>query len=153
MNIYYYDIDDREKFKDAEEEIGAEFMEFEEGLRKADYVVLQMNYTEENHHFIGEKELKMMKENSYLINTARGGIVDEEALVRALKNNTIKGAALDVHENEPKINEDLIGLENVVLTPHIGNDTYEARTEMANTAAKEAIRALKGEKLKFLVNL
>ncbi|MDO4661565.1 MAG: NAD(P)-dependent oxidoreductase [Tissierellia bacterium] len=151
MNVSYYDIKDRSEFKDIEKEIGVEYVDFEEGLKNADYVILQMNYTEDNHHLIGEKELNMMKESSYLINTARGGIVDEKALVKALKDKKIKGAALDVHEEEPKINEDLIGLSNVVLTPHIGNDTYEARIEMAKVAVSEALRALKGEDLKYLV--
>lgn len=151
MNISYYDIKDRSEFKEIEKELGVEYVDFEEGLKNADYVILQMNYTEDNHHFIGEKELNMMKENSYLINTARGGIVDEKALVKALKDKKIKGAALDVHEEEPKINKDLIGLSNVVLTPHIGNDTYEARIEMAKVAVSEALRALKGEELKYLV--
>ncbi len=151
MNISYYDIKDRSEFKNAEEEIGAKFVEFEEGLKNADYVVLQMNYTEDNHHLIGEKELDKMNENAYLINTARGGIVDEKALYKALKDGKIAGAAIDTHEEEPKINEDLMKLDNVVLTPHIGNDTYEARVEMANSAADEVIRVFEGKSPKYLV--
>ncbi|MDO5018159.1 MAG: NAD(P)-dependent oxidoreductase [Lagierella massiliensis] len=151
MDIFYYDIKDRSEFKEAEEEIGAKFVEFEEGLKNADYIVLQMNYTKDNHHLIGEKELEMMKETAYLINTARGGIVDEKALYKALEVGKIKGAAIDTHEEEPKINEDLMKLDNVVLTPHIGNDTYEARVEMANTAAKDLVRVLDGKEPKYLV--
>lgn len=148
MEISYYDIKDRSEFKEAEDAIGATFVEFEEGLKEADYIVLQMNYTEDNYHLIGEKELELIGEDAYLINTARGAVVDEDALARALKDKKLRGAALDVHEEEPHINEALIPLENVVLTPHIGNDTYEARVEMANTAAREALRVLRGEEPK-----
>ncbi|MDO5028743.1 MAG: NAD(P)-dependent oxidoreductase [Bacillota bacterium] len=151
MNISYYDIKDRSEFKEAEAETGASFVDFEEGLKNADYIVLQMNYTEANHHFIGQEQLKRMKDSAYLINTARGGIVDEKALYQALKAGKLAGAAIDTHEEEPKINEDLLKLDNVVLTPHIGNDTYEARIEMANTAAKDLIKVLEGQEPQYLV--
>ncbi len=151
MDINYYDKDDSKEIKDAAKEIGANFIDLDEGLKKADYVILQMNFTPENHHFIGEKELSTMKEESYLINTARGGIVDEDALADAVEKGVIAGAALDVHEEEPKFNERLIKMKNVLLTPHIGNDTYEARTEMAVVAAKEAVGGIKGEDLQYKV--
>ena len=151
MNISYYDIKERSQFKKAEEEIGAEYIDFEEGLKKADYIILQMYYTEDNHHFIGKDELDKMKESAYLINTARGGIVDEKALYNALKDEKIAGAAIDTHEEEPRINEDLLKLDNVVLTPHIGNDTYEARIEMANSAANDVIKVFDGKEPKNLV--
>ncbi len=152
MDLYYYDIKDRSNFAAAEKETGAQYIDFEQGLSLADYVILQMNYTPDNHHFIGEEELKLMKEDAFLINTARGGIVDEAALVKALKQGWIAGAGIDVHEEEPKINQDLLATQKVVMTPHIGNDTYEARTEMAKIAATEAVKGLKGQTLTYQVD-
>ncbi|MDO5301998.1 MAG: NAD(P)-dependent oxidoreductase [Tissierellia bacterium] len=151
MDISYYDIKDRREFQRAEEETGARYVTFEEGLKTADYVVLQMNYTPENHHLIGAEELELMKEDAYLINTARGGIVDEEALHRALKAGKIAGAAIDTHEEEPKFHPGLKGLDQVILTPHIGNDSHEARIEMANTAAQDLIRVMEGKKPQYPV--
>ncbi|WP_300410978.1 D-glycerate dehydrogenase [Lagierella sp.] len=151
MDINYYDKDDSSEIQEAAKKIGAKAIGLEQGLKDADYVILQMNFTPENRHFIGEKELSLMKKESFLINTARGGIVDEEALANALEKGEIAGAALDVHEREPKFNERLIKMKNALLTPHIGNDTYEARTEMAVVAAKEAVRGLKGEDLQYRV--
>jgi glyoxylate reductase len=87
-----------------------------------------------------------MKKSSYLINTARGPIVDEEALANALIRKTIAGAGLDVYENEPKVNEKLLTLDNVVLLPHLGSATVETRTAMATTAANNALEILKGNK-------
>ncbi|MDO5037498.1 MAG: NAD(P)-dependent oxidoreductase [Tissierellia bacterium] len=149
MDMAYYDPKGPAPFKAIEEETGARFVDFERGLREADYVVLQMNYTEDNHHLMGPDQLAQMKEGAYLINTARGGIVDEKALYRALKEGKLAGAALDNHEEEPHINPDLASLDQVVLTPHIGNDTYEARLEMAQTAAQDLIRVLEGKEPKY----
>lgn len=143
MDISYYDIKDRNEFKDAEKETGAKFVELDEGLKEADYVILQMNYTDENYHFMDKDKLALMKKDSYLINTARGDVLDEEALADLLEEGKLKGAGLDVHEKEPKMNERLIKMDSVVLTPHIGNDTYEARLEMANSAAEDLVEALK----------
>lgn len=151
MDIIYNDIKDPSEFAKIESELGVEYRTLDEGLKEADYVILQMNYTDKNHHLIGERELNLMKKDAYLINTARGGIVDEQALAAAIKEKKIAGAAIDVHEEEPTINSELIQLDNVVLTPHIGNDTYEARLEMANTAASEMVRVLKGENPKYQV--
>lgn len=148
MNISYNDIKDRSEFKEVEKELGAEYLDLEEGLKKADYIVLQMNYTDENYHFIDEEKMEMMNEKAYLINTSSGDVLDEDALAKALKDKKLRGAALDVHENEPKMNEELMKLDNVVMTPHIGNDTYEARTEMAVQAAEDALRVLNGEEAK-----
>jgi glyoxylate reductase len=87
-----------------------------------------------------------MKKTSYLINTARGPIVNEEALANALINKTIAGAGLDVYEHEPKVNEKLLKLDNVVLLPHLGSATVETRTAMATTAANNALEILSGNK-------
>lgn len=117
MDIIYNDIKERSEFAEIESELGVEYRALDEGLQEADYVILQMNYSDKNHYFIGERELNLMKKDAYLINTARGGIVDERALVSAIKEEVIAGAAIDVHEEEPKINNELIKLDNVVLTP------------------------------------
>jgi lactate dehydrogenase-like 2-hydroxyacid dehydrogenase len=102
----------------------------EELLQIADFVSLNLPYTPEVKHLIGEREFKMMKQSAYLINTARGAHVDEEALVLALKAGEIAGAAMDVYEHEPKIHPELLTLDNVVLSPHTGTGTWEGRIAM-----------------------
>ena len=102
----------------------------EELLREADFVSLNLPYTPEVRHLIGAEELKMMKKSAYLINTARGAHVDEEALVEALKAGEIAGAAMDVYEFEPEIHPELLKLDNVVLSPHTGTGTWEGRIAM-----------------------
>ena len=102
----------------------------EELLQTADFVSLNLPYTPEVKHLIGENELRMMKPTAYLINTARGAHVDEQALVRALKEGEIAGAAMDVYEHEPHITPDLLQLDNVILSPHTGTGTWEGRIAM-----------------------
>ena len=102
----------------------------EELLRTADFVSLNLPYTPSVKHLIGERELQMMKKTAYLINTARGAHVDEEALAKALKKGEIAGAAMDVYEHEPKIHPELLTLDNVVLSPHTGTGTWEGRIAM-----------------------
>ena len=102
----------------------------EELLQTADFVSLNLPYTPEVKHLIGEKELKMMKPTAYLINTARGAHVCEQALVDALKKGEIAGAAMDVYEHEPQITPELLELDNVVLSPHTGTGTWEGRIAM-----------------------
>ena len=99
-------------------------------LQRADFVSLNLPYTPEVKHLIGEKELKMMKPTAYLINTARGAHVCEQALVEALKKGEIAGAAMDVYEQEPQITPELLELDNVVLSPHTGTGTWEGRIAM-----------------------
>ena len=108
----------------------ARYVSKEELLQTADFVSLNLPYTPEVKHLIGEEELKMMKKSAYLINTARGAHVCEEALVQALKNGEIAGAAMDVYEHEPKIHPELLTLDNVVLSPHTGTGTWEGRIAM-----------------------
>ena len=108
----------------------ASFVSKDELLRTADFVSLNLPYTPEAKHLIGAIELKMMKKSAYLINTARGAHVDEEALVKALKEGEIAGAAMDVYEHEPKIHPELLTLDNVVLSPHTGTGTWEGRIAM-----------------------
>ena len=108
----------------------ARYVSKEELLQTADFVSLNLPYTPEVKHLIGEEELKMMKKSAYLINTARGAHVCEEALVQALKNGEIAGAAMDVYEHEPQIHPELLTLDNVVLSPHTGTGTWEGRIAM-----------------------
>ena len=142
MRILYYS---RKRNEKLEEECNAKYVDLETLLKEADFVSLHTPLTEETYHMIGEKGLKMMKPTAYLINTARGKCVDENALVKALKEGWIKGAALDVFENEPAIHPELKKLDNVVLTPHIGSASYETRSKMAVMVAKNVIAALEGK--------
>ncbi len=104
----------------------------DELLQTADYVSLNLPYTAAVHHLIGEREIKMMKKDAFLINTARGAHVDEKALIQALREKRIAGAALDVYEHEPQISEELKTLDNVLLVPHIGTGTWEGRKAMCD---------------------
>ena len=108
----------------------AQYVDFQTLLQDSDYVSLNLPYTPEVHHIIGKPELGMMKRSAFLINTARGAHIDEAALVEALQNGIIAGAALDVYEHEPQISEALLRLENVVLSPHTGTGTWEGRIAM-----------------------
>ena len=121
-------------------------------LKKSDFVTLHLPLTPKTRHLIKQPELRLMKRTAYLINTARGPIVDEKALTRALKEKIIGGAGLDVYEREPKIEAGLLKLENVVCLPHIGSATTETRTKMAVMAARNLIVALKGKRPPNLVN-
>ena len=114
-------------------------------LSTSDVVSLHVPLTDETRHLIGQPELARMKRSAYLVNTTRGPVVDEAALVWALKNRMISGAALDVYEREPEIHEELFGFENVVLAPHLGSATMETRTAMADLAARNAIAVLTGQ--------
>ncbi|MDQ3383231.1 MAG: D-glycerate dehydrogenase [Actinomycetota bacterium] len=126
-------------------ELGARRLELEELLRTADVVSLHCPYGEATHHLIGAEQLALMKGTAYLVNTARGPIVDEAALVEALRSGRIAGAGLDVFEDEPSVHEGLLGLDNVVLLPHLGSATIETRTAMAVLAADNALAVLRGK--------
>ncbi|MBC7109590.1 MAG: D-glycerate dehydrogenase [Archaeoglobi archaeon] len=150
MKILYYDIVRNER---AEKELGAEFRELDDLLRESDFVTIHVPLTEETHHLISERELRMMKRSAILVNTSRGGVVDTEALVRALREGWIAGAGLDVFEEEPlPENHELTAFKNVVLLPHIGSATHETRRAMANLAAENLISFAKGEIPPTLVN-
>lgn len=117
----------------------------EELLQTADFVSLNLPYTPEVKHLIGEKELQMMKPTAYLINTARGAHVDEKALVEALKRGEIAGAAMDVYEHEPEIHPELLQLDNVVLSPHTGTGTWEGRIAMCENVCDNILAWEKGD--------
>ncbi len=121
-------------------------------LRESDFVSIHCPLTAETHHLIGPKEFKLMKSTAVLINTARGPIVDEKALLAALKQKKIAAAGLDVYEKEPDITPGLLRLENVVLLPHIGSATEDTRGQMAVLAAKNALAMLGGKRPRNIVN-
>ena len=123
----------------------ASFVSKDELLRTADFVSLNLPYTPEVKHLIGTTELRMMKSTAYLINTARGAHVDEEALVKALKEGEIAGAAMDVYEHEPKIHPELLTLDNVVLSPHTGTGTWEGRIAMCENVAENILAFMNNE--------
>ena len=127
-------------------ELGARRVELEELLAISDVVSLHCPYGPATHHLIGAEQLAAMKSSAYLVNTARGPIVDEAALASALRDGQIAGAGLDVFENEPSVHPGLLELENVVLVPHLGSATVETRTAMAMLAADNALAVLSGER-------
>ncbi len=135
-----------------ESELGATWVELETLLQTADFVSVHTPLTAETRHLIGEKELRMMQPTAYLLNTSRGAVVDEAAVIRALREQWIAGAGLDVFEQEPEVPQALKDLENVVLLPHIGSASVASRTRMAVMAAQNAVAALQGERPPHVVN-
>lgn len=128
MNIIYHN---RHQLPRTTEALyNATYVDFQTLLLDSDYVSLNLPYTPEVHHLIGQQELGMMRRTAYLINTARGAHVNEQALVHALQNGIIAGAAMDVYEHEPQITPELLQLDNVVLSPHTGTGTWEGRIAM-----------------------
>lgn len=142
MSVLYTDEQNNEQL---DLELHAKKVTLSELLKKSDFVSIHLPLTKQTHHLIGKQELRMMKRTAILVNTARGPIVDEHALVRALKEQWIFGAGLDVYEHEPLIAKDLFALDNVVLQPHTGSGTIETRTKMALMAAENLIAGLKGD--------
>jgi glyoxylate reductase len=141
MKILYYN---RRRDLQLEADTGATYVDKDQLLREADFVSLHVPLTAETKAMIGAKELKMMKKHAILINTSRGPVVDEQALVEALKTGTIWGAGLDVYENEPEVHPELLNLKNVVLAPHIGSATTETREKMAALVVENILAVLKG---------
>jgi lactate dehydrogenase-like 2-hydroxyacid dehydrogenase len=142
MKVLYFS---NRKNNVLEKELNAKKVGLNELLKKSDFISLHVPLTDKTHHLIGEKELKIMKKNAILINTSRGPVIDEKALIKALKQKWIFGAGLDVYENEPDIDKDLLKLDNVVLQPHSASATIYSRTQMALMAAENMIKGLKGE--------
>jgi len=136
----------------VEREMGAEYRDREALIREADFLSLHVPLTPETRHMIGERELGWMKPTAFLVNTSRGQVVDEEALVAALKAGRLAGAGLDVFEREPQVHPELLKMENVVLLPHIGSATEETRTRMAMQAAENLLAAFAGERPPNLIN-
>ncbi len=150
MRVLYYDVVRNE---DAEAGTGVKFAELDELLRESDFVSLHCPLTETTRHLIGAHEFELMGPESYLINTSRGAVVDETALVTALTEEKIAGAALDVTDTEPILNDSpLLKLENVVICPHIASASRQTRTKMATMAAENLIAGLDDKPLPNCVN-
>ena len=140
MRIIYFEP--KRLSLDIEDEYGAAYKNLNDLLREADYISIHTSLTESTHHLISEKEFSLMKKTVYLINAARGLVVDEKALLKALKNKMIAGCALDVFEKEPAIEKELLNMPNTVLVPHIGSASIETRTKMAMMIAENVIEVL-----------
>jgi len=150
MRVLYHN---RSRLDEAEErDLGVEYAERDDLLRTSDFVSLHVPLSGETRHLIGPRELGLMKPTAYLVNTSRGAVVDEAALVEALRKKRIEGAGLDVYENEPLLAPGLTALENVVLMPHVGSATVETRARMARMAAENLLSALRGERPAHVVN-
>jgi len=149
MEVLYYN---RSRNEEAEKELGARYLDFDELLRESDFVSIHTPLTDETRHLISASELEKMKPEAVLVNTSRGPVVDEAALAEALAEGSIFAAGLDVYEEEPKIHPNLLDLENVVLAPHIGSGSIETRDKMAVLAAENIVAVLSGEESKTPVN-
>jgi glyoxylate reductase len=149
MKILYNDVKRNINF---EEETGGVLVDKETLLREADFISLHVPLLPSTTHLIGEKEFKLMKKTAILINTSRGPVVDEKALVKALIEGEIWGAGLDVFENEPELEPGLEELDNVVIVPHIASATIEARTNMGMIAVRNVINVLAGKEPETCVN-
>ncbi len=150
MRVLYWSP--RRKPEAEERAAGLTYMPFEDLLRESDFVSIHSPLKPETRHQIGARELRLMKKSAFLINTARGPIIDEAALVHGLQAGQIAGAGLDVFEREPKIAAALKKMANVVLTPHLGSATVEVRETMANIVVDNILAFLQGKKLPNCVN-
>src|SRR5262249_60890897 len=119
---------------------------YHELLGESDFVSVHATFNAETRHLVGERELSLMKPTAYLVNSSRGPVVDEKALVRALKERRIAGAGLDVYENEPLVESELLAMKNVVLTPHLGSAVTELRESMANVVVDNIMAVLDGKR-------
>jgi glyoxylate reductase len=149
MKVIVYDPIKKEEIEKMR---GVGYRELDDLLKESDFVTLHCALTKETHHLIGKRELDLMKHTAILINTSRGPVVDEKALVSALKKGKIAGAGLDVYEKEPRLSVGLSKLENAVLLPHIGSATSDTRGQMAVLAAKNAVAMLQGKRPPNIVN-
>lgn len=150
MKVLYYDVVRRQ---DLEQQLGIEYCEMDDLLKRSDIVTIHVPRMKETIGLINENNLKLMKPSAVLVNTSRGGIVDEKGLYKALKENWIFAAGLDVHEKEPTpMDNPLLTLPNIVVAPHIASATHQSRSKMSELAAVNLIKVLKGEEPPALVN-
>jgi len=149
MNILVFDLIKDKKFA---QKCGIKYVNLEELLQKSDYITIHIPLNDATRDMISYEELEKIKEGAFLINTSRGGIVDEGALYNALRNNKLRGAALDVYNNEPPRESTLKELDNVIMTPHIGAYTEEAIENMSIQAAQNLIDVLEGREPQNRVN-
>jgi len=136
----------------ASEETGATYVSFDDVLRQSDFISLHVAYNSETHHLLGEKQFALMKPTVYVINTSRGAVIDEAALVRTLQTKRIAGAGLDVFEREPQLEPGLCELENVMLAPHLGSATIGTRTKMGMIAVDNLLAVCAGQRPPNCVN-
>ncbi len=137
---------------EEEKQLGIEYLPFEEVLKTSDFVSLNIAYNKDTRHLISTQEFELMKSSAILINTARGPVVDEKALVSALQAKEIGGAGLDVFENEPLVEPELFNMNNVVIIPHLGSATIATRTKMAMIAIDNLMAVVKGEEAPNIIN-
>jgi lactate dehydrogenase-like 2-hydroxyacid dehydrogenase len=149
MNILY---NANTKNDVIENQLNGKRVNLDELLKNSDFISLHVPLTEKTYHLIDKIEFQKIKNNAYIINTSRGPVINESALVEALQNNQIAGAGMDVYENEPELKNGLIHLKNTVLLPHIGSATLETRTKMAVMAATNIIEYFKGKKPPNIIN-
>ena len=149
MEVKYFD---HSRDKNFENKYGLKNSSLEEILQTSDFITLHVPLTPETEGMIGEKELKMMKETACLINTSRGAVIDEKALLQAIRDDEIAGAGLDVYEDEPKLTPGLEHESKIVILPHIGSASVKARTNMGLMAAENLLAGLKGEEIPNIVN-
>jgi len=150
MRILYHNR--KRVAKSVERSLRARYVSFERLLKQSDFVSLNLPYTPESHHLIGARELALMKHTAVIVNAARGGIIDDAALVQALKERRIAAAGLDVFEGEPKFNPGFLELDNVAMIPHIGSATRATRMKMNLLAVKNLASALSGKRPPSLLN-
>jgi len=142
MRTLYYTP--RRKPESEEREAGLVYVPYDQLLSESDFVSVHAPLTAQTRHLVGERELRLMKPTAFLVNSSRGPIVDESALVRVLKERRIAGAGLDVYENEPSVDPELLAMPNVVLTPHLGSAVAELRESMANVVVDNIVAVLDG---------
>ncbi len=150
MNVLYYDVYRMSPAEEAEYHVS--YLPLDELLQQADFISVHTPYMPSTHHLIGDREFALMKPGAILINTARGPIVDEKALVRALQRGQIAGAGLDVFENEPAVEPELLSMENVVLLPHIASASLQTRTLMATMASDNLVAHFHGQQPPNILN-
>lgn len=148
MNVLAYDVFEDERFK---QETGAHYVDLNQLLRESDFITIHSPLTEETKNMISTAQFKMMKPEAIIVNTARGGVIDEAALYEALNSGEIRGAGLDATVDEPPYDSPLMNCENCILTPHAGAATKEASSKMSLMAAQNAVEVLNGKECKFNV--
>jgi lactate dehydrogenase-like 2-hydroxyacid dehydrogenase len=150
MRILYHNR--KRVSKSIERALGARYVSFERLLKESDFVSLNLPYTPESHHLIGAGQLALMKPTAVIVNAARGGVIDDAALVQALKGRRIAAAGLDVFEGEPKLDPGFLELDNVAMIPHIGSATRATRMKMNLLAVKNLVSSLSGKRPPSLLN-
>lgn len=149
MNIIY---NKRTRDNECEEKLGVKYCSLDELLKESDIVTLHVPLTDETRHLINSEKLSLMRKGSYLINTSRGPVVNEHDLVEILRSGHLAGAGLDVFDNEPNIDMELINMPNVITTPHIGSATYEARNKMGEMAVSAILSVISDREPSNMVN-